>query len=69
MKCIRCGEQAFIYKGRTYKLCATCAWENIIDLIEPEPVIVIKQLEQIDTKQRGFIGYGCYDVKVDETTT
>lgn len=32
MKCIQCGKPAYQLKGKTYKLCATCGWEALVEL-------------------------------------
>jgi len=27
--CVQCGEEAYQYRDKTYKLCAECAWEYL----------------------------------------
>lgn len=48
MTCIKCGKPAYQFKGKTYKLCASCGWEALVKLMGYVDDSPITDREKVD---------------------
>jgi ribosomal protein L37E len=55
--CIQCGEKAYEYKGKIYKLCSECGWEalKLMGYVDNEDKTAEEKVTEV-------IGYENFDI-------